>query len=91
MGRGSLWARIALTGCVVACSGSALAESVDAYPSRPLRYIIPYPPGGSTDPMGRLIAAKLTDRWGQSVVVDNRPGGNTVIGTDWLAKATPDG
>jgi tripartite-type tricarboxylate transporter receptor subunit TctC len=62
-----------------------------AYPVRQVRYIIPYPPGGSTDPMGRMIAARLSERWGQSVIVDNRPGGNTVIGTEYLAKATADG
>jgi tripartite-type tricarboxylate transporter receptor subunit TctC len=61
------------------------------YPSRPVRYILPYPPGGSTDPMARFIAGKLSELWGRSVVVDNRPGGNTVIGTDALVKATPDG
>lgn len=61
------------------------------YPTRPVRYIIPFPPGGSTDPMGRFIATKLTERWGQSVVVDNRPGGNTVIGTEVLSRAAPDG
>jgi tripartite-type tricarboxylate transporter receptor subunit TctC len=72
----------------------ATAGAVDAqqpYPSKPVRYIIPYPPGGSTDPMGRMIAAKLTERWGQQVIVDNRPGGNTVIGTEFLARANPDG
>ncbi|MGZ5145406.1 MAG: tripartite tricarboxylate transporter substrate binding protein, partial [Burkholderiales bacterium] len=52
------------------------------YPSRPVRYILPYPPGGSTDPMARYICGKLSEVWGRSVVVDNRPGGNTVIGTD---------
>lgn len=56
-----------------------------------MRYIVPFPPGGSTDPMARMVAGKLTDRWGHSVIVDNRPGGNTVIGTDALAKATADG
>ncbi|MGZ5159811.1 MAG: Bug family tripartite tricarboxylate transporter substrate binding protein [Burkholderiales bacterium] len=61
------------------------------YPSRPVRYILPYPPGGSTDPMARYICGKLSEVWGRSVVVDNRPGGNTVIGTDALVKATPDG
>src|SRR5689334_10812925 len=72
-----------------AIAGSAW--SAESYPSRPIRYIIPYPPGGSTDPMGRFMAAKLTERVGQQVIVDNRPGGNTVIGTDALARATPDG
>ncbi|MGZ5122890.1 MAG: Bug family tripartite tricarboxylate transporter substrate binding protein [Burkholderiales bacterium] len=61
------------------------------YPNRPVRYILPYPPGGSTDPMARYICGKLSEVWGRSVVVDNRPGGNTVIGTDALVKATPDG
>ena len=77
-----------------AASLAALAIPLGAqqnYPSKPVRYIVPFPPGGSTDPMARMIAAKLTDRWGQSVIVENRPGGNTVIGTDALAKATPDG
>jgi tripartite-type tricarboxylate transporter receptor subunit TctC len=61
------------------------------YPIRPIRFIIPFPPGGSTDPMGRFVATKLTDRLGQQVIVDNRPGGNTVIGNDVAARATPDG
>ena len=69
---------------------SALAQSVN-FPTRPVRYIIPFPPGGSTDPMGRFIATKLSERLGQTVVVDNRPGGNTVIGTEVLARSQPDG
>lgn len=72
-------------------TNNAVAQQAGAYPTRPVRYIIPFPPGGSTDPMGRFIASKLTERWGQSVVVDNRPGGNTVIGTELLARAAPDG
>ena len=70
---------------------AGLVFAQQPYPNRPIRYIIPYPPGGSTDPMGRFIAARLTERLGQQVIVDNRPGGNTVIGTDALARATPDG
>ncbi|HZN24507.1 MAG TPA: tripartite tricarboxylate transporter substrate binding protein [Burkholderiales bacterium] len=70
---------------------TGLVFAQQPYPNRPIRYIIPYPPGGSTDPMGRFIAARLTERLGQQVIVDNRPGGNTVIGTDALARATPDG
>jgi tripartite-type tricarboxylate transporter receptor subunit TctC len=62
-----------------------------AYPSKAIRFIVPYPPGGSTDPMARLAANKLAERWGQSVVVDNRPGGSTIIGTEAVAKAAPDG
>ena len=53
--------------------------------------IVPYPAGGGTDVLGRLVARKLSDTWGQPVIVDNRPGGNSVIGTDALAKSAPDG
>ncbi len=71
-----------------------LASSVNAqqpYPHKPIRFIVPFPPGGSTDPVARLVGQKLTESWGQQVIVDNRPGGNTVIGTEALAKSTPDG
>jgi tripartite-type tricarboxylate transporter receptor subunit TctC len=61
------------------------------YPAKPLRMIIPYPPGGGNDTLGRLFAAKLSDRLGQPVVVENRPGAGTLIGTDAAAKSAPDG
>jgi tripartite-type tricarboxylate transporter receptor subunit TctC len=77
---------------VIAASVSAPALAQDTYPTRPVRYVLPYPPGGSTDPMARFICAKLSEVWGgQSCIVDNRPGGNTVIGTQVLVNATPDG
>jgi tripartite-type tricarboxylate transporter receptor subunit TctC len=82
-------ALIAWIGVLFALGTAAHAQQ--SYPSRPVRYIIPFPPGGSTDPMGRMVAAKLTERMGQQVIVDNRPGGNTVIGTSVLARSTPDG
>jgi tripartite-type tricarboxylate transporter receptor subunit TctC len=63
----------------------------DTYPSRPIRLIVPYPPGGSTDPTGRAFAAWLTEALGQQVVVDNRPGAGATIGHGLGAKATPDG
>ena len=74
---------------VLAAGVAGAAEQ--PYPSKPVRYILPYPPGGSTDPMARFICGKLSELWGRSVVVDNRPGGNTVIGTEALVRATPDG
>jgi tripartite-type tricarboxylate transporter receptor subunit TctC len=61
------------------------------YPTRPIRLIVPYPPGGSTDPTGRAFATWLTDALGQQVVVDNRPGAGATIGHGLAAKATPDG
>src|SRR5690348_11591415 len=66
------------------------AESAD-YPTRPIRLIVPYPPGGSTDPTGRAFAAWLSEAFGQQVVVDNRPGAGATIGHGLAAKATPDG
>jgi tripartite-type tricarboxylate transporter receptor subunit TctC len=70
---------------------AAPALAQDKYPSRPIRLIVPYPPGGSTDPTGRAFAAWLTDALGQQVVVDNRPGAGSTIGHGLGAKATPDG
>jgi tripartite-type tricarboxylate transporter receptor subunit TctC len=66
----------------------ALAQE---WPSKPLRVIVPYPPGGFTDVTARLVAQKLQERLGQSVVIDNRPGANGIIGVDALAKSPPDG
>ena len=61
------------------------------YPTRPIRLIVPYPPGGGTDIVSRPIAQKLTEAFGQQVVVDNRGGANAIIGTELAAKASPDG
>ena len=61
------------------------------YPTKPVRMIVPYPPGGGNDTLGRLFAAKLGDRIGQPVVVENRPGAGTLIGTEAAAKSPPDG
>ncbi len=69
--------------------GNAHAQS--NYPSRPVRIVVPYAPGGGTDINARNVAPKLMERWGQTVVIDNRPGGNAMIGADIVAKAAPDG
>jgi tripartite-type tricarboxylate transporter receptor subunit TctC len=63
----------------------------DSFPVRPVRFVVPYPPGGSTDPIARLIGTALTANWGQQVIVENRPGGDTRIGSAIVAKAPPDG
>ena len=62
-----------------------------AYPDRPVKMIVPYPAGGSTDGTARLVAQKLSEMWGQAVVVDNRPGADTQIGNSAVATAAPDG
>src|SRR5688572_910694 len=61
------------------------------YPTRPIRWIVPYPAGGATDLIARLIGQWLTERLGQPVIVDNRPGGGTNIGTQAVVSAAPDG
>jgi tripartite-type tricarboxylate transporter receptor subunit TctC len=62
-----------------------------AYPAKPIRLIVPFPPGGSTTIVARLYSQKLIETWGQQIVVDNRGGGNTIIGSEAMVKAAPDG
>src|SRR5579871_5497751 len=66
-------------------------QADDAYPSRPIHIVIPFPAGGPADIAARIIGARMSEEWGQPVVVDNRPGGNTIIGAEMVAKAAPDG
>jgi tripartite-type tricarboxylate transporter receptor subunit TctC len=68
-----------------------VAAHAQQYPAKPVRLIIPYPPGGGNDTLGRLFAAKLGERMGQPFVVENRPGAGTMIGTEAAAKSAPDG
>lgn len=72
----------------VVFAGTSLAQS---YPSKTIRWIIPYPPGGGTDVISRTLAHKLAEAWGQQIVADNRPGSSGVIGLDAAVKAPPDG
>jgi len=80
--------RCVLIAAVLAAGTTSAQES---YPDKPIRFISPYAPGGSTTVVAHFIAQKLTESWGQQVLVENRSGGNTVIGTDAVAKSAADG
>ena len=74
--------------CIVALASPSLAQS---YPTRAITMIVPFAPGGPADVLGRLIGQKMGEDLGQQVVIDNRPGANTIIGAQAVAKAKPDG
>src|SRR5216117_1572739 len=79
--------------CSALLLGSLLAAETVAqgFPARTVRYVLPLPAGQETDVFARVLARRLGEGWGQQVLVDNRPGGGTMIGTDAAAKAPPDG
>lgn len=82
-------ARCVTAAMLVFLAASAFAQQV--YPAKPVRVISPYPAGGTTDILARMVGAKLTESWGQQVIVDNRPGGNTIIGSEAMVRSPPDG
>ncbi|HSQ04023.1 MAG TPA: tripartite tricarboxylate transporter substrate binding protein [Burkholderiales bacterium] len=78
----------------LAAACASLAQSVPspaAYPNRPIRLVVPFAPGGTNDIIGRIVADKMTERLGQPLVVDNRGGANSIVGSEIVAHATPDG
>jgi tripartite-type tricarboxylate transporter receptor subunit TctC len=80
--------RAAAALAMVAAATCAVAQN---YPNRPIRMVVPFPPGGAVDVIGRVVAPALSERLGQQLVIDNRGGANAIIGTDITAKAAPDG
>jgi len=76
---------------IAATAASLAGAQQTQYPSRPIRIIVGFLPGSSNDLLARFLGGKLADRFGQQVVIDNRPGANGIIGSDLTAKATPDG
>jgi tripartite-type tricarboxylate transporter receptor subunit TctC len=80
-----------LTTCLLMPFAAQLAHAQDKFPVRPVRLVAPFPPGGGADFLGRELAQKLTEVWGQQVIVDNRPGAGTIIGHNLVAKAAADG
>src|SRR5438105_11301552 len=87
-GRAHRRARIALAALFCGLCSTASAQT---YPAKPIRMIVPYAPGGTADILARAVAQKLTQAWGQQIIVDSRPGASGMIGADAAAKAPPDG
>ena len=83
--------RVCQTWLAAVLSALVTASLAQSYPSKPIRLIVPYAPGGGVDIMGRIIATKLSEKTGAQIVVENRGGGGTIIGTELVAKAPPDG
>jgi len=82
---------IAAAFIAAAPAGAAQPDPAAGFPSRPLRMIVPFAPGGPNDQLARMVGVKLTETWGQQVVVDNRPGAGTVIGTELAVRSPADG
>jgi tripartite-type tricarboxylate transporter receptor subunit TctC len=83
--------RLAVCSLIAACTVIAGNAAAQSWPARPIRFVVPLPPGGGADLVARTIGEKLNRTLGQQVIVDNRPGGGTVIGADLVAHAAPDG
>ena len=84
------WIALALLSGL-AMGSAAAQERADAFPSRAIKIVVPFPAGGPSDVLARMIGQKMSEDWGQPVVIENRPGANTVLGAQQVAKAAPDG
>jgi tripartite-type tricarboxylate transporter receptor subunit TctC len=84
-------AGLGIVAAVLAASSVAAQSAADRYPEKPIKIIVPFAPGGSTDILARVLGQKMTENWGQPVIIETRPGAATMIGTQAAAKAEPDG
>lgn len=82
---------LSLAALLLATGQSVMAQTAGAYPAKPIKIIVPFPAGGTSDVLARLVGQKITESWGQAVVVENRPGSSGNLGADNLAKSAPDG
>ena len=87
----SFLARTVLAGALALGLAAALPAAAQNWPTKPVRFIVPFPPGGSVDPLARLVAVKLTEQFGQQFIVENKPGAAGSIGAAFVAKSPPDG
>src|SRR5690242_15579910 len=78
-------------GLLAAFASAAVVHAQVSYPTKPIRWIVGYTPGGTADMLARAVGQKLAESWGQQVIVENRPGAGTNIGTEVAAKSPPDG
>jgi tripartite-type tricarboxylate transporter receptor subunit TctC len=89
--RGAVRATIGGVAAAILATHAAAQSGADKYPEKPIKIIVPFAPGGSVDIVARVIGQKLTETWGQTVVIETRPGAGTMIGTQAAAKSEPDG
>lgn len=88
---GTLFLRWAFAVCIALCACAFGTTYAQSYPMKPVRFVVPYPPGGPLDEVARAVGQRLTGAWGQQVIVDNRSGAGGSIGADYVAKTAPDG
>src|SRR4051794_13015448 len=85
-------AKAALAAALFVCASAATqVASAQTFPAKPVRFVVPFAPGGASDIVARAVGAKLGDVWGQTIVIDNRAGGSGMIGSELVARAAPDG